>query len=280
MGAMGNAVCKGALVAALLGLVTARAATPFDTPGPFVQYSLDNTLAGSVTVFGSQAVDVNGASGAAGSAHVVGRGDVGVAKIGLEGSGTFNATAWAGWNDSITVNAGAALAGTSGRLTFALDYSWTAQVNGTSSATAAFVDVNLIGAPRNQYAVVNEDIVQSCSRAGQCGDLWAFAQNAPEPSFANGVATFSFNVVFGQAYTLVIGMNAAVAGQGSIGVDATHSLYWGGVTAVTNASGQAVPFQITATSGANYAAPIPEAPTWALWGAGLLLMLGRAARRR
>jgi hypothetical protein len=250
-------------------------ATPFNTPGPFVQYNLDLSAgnAGQTTAFTNQWVNVSGPSGASGTVTVAGLGSTGVAKIGLSGSGSdFNAFAWSGWNDTITVTSASAAAGTAGKLQVQVGYDWSASYSGTGTADA-YVDMNLIKTgTKSQYTNVTEGITQSCTKAGGCGGgTSVFATNGALASFANGVATFTFNIVFGDTYSMVVGMNADVQGSGAMSIDATHSATWGGVAAVT-ANGLSVAYQVSSGSGFDYSQPaavVPEPPALALALAGL-----------
>ena len=78
-----------------------------------------------------------------------------------------------------------------------------------------------------------------------------------------------------------------VDGQNTWMADAAHSLYWGGISSVTDANGNAVDFTLASASGTNYlqsfvpvvvTAPVPEPETYALLLAGLGV-LGLVRRR-
>jgi hypothetical protein len=259
----------------------ALAATPFDTPGPFVEYAFDsgayNTNRHFVT--GNAWVNDAGVSPPAGQVAITARGDTGVAKIGWSGTGSFSAGGWSGWNDTITIMPAAGVTAAQGTLTFQLHYDWNAQISGAGTATA-FVDVNLISGPTSQYALVEEDITHSCSQAGQCGNMWAFGQGTTTPTFADGVASFSFTVTFGQPLQLVIGMNLGIQGENATVIaDATHSLYWGGIRSVT-VGAQQVAYQATSVSGMDYnVSAVPEVSAASLLLIGLLALAGYSGYR-
>jgi hypothetical protein len=269
--------CALQLLLPLAASAACHAASPYDTPGPFVDYSLDGTTRHFVP--GNSWVQTSGPSSPTGQISVQGAGDYGIAKIGMAGSGTFNGYAWSGWSDTITVQAAPGVNATQGTLTFNLQYAWNAQVSGQLTNTAAFADVNLIGGPVNQYALVSEEILQSCTQAGQCGGLWTFGQHTSDPIAHDGAASFSFTVNFGQPYVIAVGMNVQMTGQDATAIiDATHSVHWGGITSVSVDS-QAIGYQVTSSSGMNYVAAVPETATPVLMLVGLLALAGYSARR-
>lgn len=267
-------------------------ATPFDTQGPFVQYSLDAANSSAfVNVHDGQWVTASGPTvlnGQVGTTTITALGDVGVGKFSVLASGAgYNAGGWSGWHDRITITpTDSALLGQTAVVSFSMGVDWSAVIQGNPVAGPdnptvgqAYVDVNFTrtGTP-GQYANVYEDIDHSCSRPGECGSLSVFGQRTPQlPTYANGVATFYFNAILGGTYEVIFGMNAVVSGYGgSAFVDATHSMSWGGIQSITLAA-QPLAATVTSGSGLNLLSPVPEAPTTALWalGAWVLFLSGR-----
>lgn len=116
------------------------------------------------------------------------------------------------------------------------------------------------------------------------------------PRVSAGLQELSISFVFGEAIHLDMSLRAAVlggvytgdntssfSGSGAMATDATHSMYWDGITSVQDADGQVVgAFTALNAAGIDYArslAVVPEPGTWALMLGGLALV-GVVARRR
>ncbi len=264
----------------LLCCAVALAADPFDTVGPFVQYGAPGQPL--QTVFGDEWVTAE-ISNANGSAGIVGRGDIGVAKIGLTSSGVFDSFAWAGWNDGITLMpADPGLVGQAVQVEFNVGLDWSANLSGAATGQA-FVDINLVSDSGTgwSYSWLWEDITRSCGSTGSCGDMGSESIDGLAPSFANGVATFYFQLNLSEPYTIVVGMIAsAISDGGSISIDATNSATWAGIGNVS-LGGEPLSYAVTSTTGFDYAqpSPVPELPASALLLAGLLTLAMRRARQ-
>lgn len=274
-------ILKIALALVIAGAGAAHAQTPFNTVGPFVQYNLSGgPLSEATAVLGGDWVHANGSAGPAGTATVDGLGAVGSGAIGLSATGRFDGSwAWAGWNDTIYAAAGGAPRDLM-QVVFWLQYDWSATLVGDGSAYA-YIDVGMrrqIGSGSSwQYAAVREDISRSCSHAGECGEMSSSSSNGGYAgSFGDGWATFMFEIETMVPYTMVVGINAGVTGTDATVSVGAPVLRWGGMYAA-NGSSQ---FRIDSASGFDYRspAPIPEAPTLALWTLGLAVLA--LARRR
>ena len=116
------------------------------------------------------------------------------------------------------------------------------------------------------------------------------------PRVSAGLQELSINFVFGEPIHLDMSLRAAVlggvytgdnatsfSGSGVMATDATHSMYWDGITSLQDADGHAiVAFTALNAVGIDYArslAVVPEPGAWALMLGGLALM-GVIARRR
>ena len=239
---------------------------------------------------------------AGGTISFAGLANIGSAKVLTAGLGVgYQGGGWAGWNDSMTFTGGPA--GEKGLVTFNLDYDWrlSQKVNATMDGTSvglsnAYIDINLIpivtGGDGFQYASVGQTAQGVCvGNQGQCdiapGAIETYYQGgtAPNPVAANGHATFSFVVTFGKEYQVTVGINADVGGmQATSMVDATHSLYWGGIASVLDSRGVAVAETVMSASGFDYgtsfANQVPEPQTWVLMVAGLAVVGALGAQRR
>lgn len=117
------------------------------------------------------------------------------------------------------------------------------------------------------------------------------------PRVSAGLQELSIDFVFGEAIHLDMSLRAAVlggvytgdntgsfSGSGAMTTDATHSMYWDGITSVRDADGRIVgAFTALNAVGIDYArslAVVPEPGTWALMLGGLALMGAVALRRR
>lgn len=100
-------------------------------------------------------------------------------------------------------------------------------------------------------------------------------------------------IVFGRPTSLNVSLNtstlAAFFSSGSNWTaDAAHSLYWGGITRVTDAAGNVLDFEISSASGTNYrhsmapvpTVPVPEPETFMLVASGLAAIAMRRRYRR
>lgn len=298
---------RAALAAQMLTLaVAAQAAGPFDTTGPFVWYTFSGYRSDAIYTNTTQWVSASGATqgvgwggdfptNLTGQASVAGQAGVGSARLSLTASGDgFQPLAYAGWTDQIIINA-PGQTGQHGTFSFQVRYDWSATATASPGGlvyAVPYVDANLTipNGPMfsSQYGSVYEDVVDDCS-AGACNhtDTWyAESIRQPKPSFGDGLATFTFNVVFGQTYNLTIGVNNSLQGvYGSGAIDATHTVLWNGMSAVTGSDGQALAdYAVTSTIGLDYKSAVtavPEPQTAALWAGGLLLLasLRRRARR-
>ncbi|HEU6455843.1 MAG TPA: hypothetical protein VN201_10280 [Roseateles sp.] len=296
---------RAALTAQVLSLAAMAHAGPFDTTGSFVYYTFSGYRSDAVYTNTSEWVSASGATqgvnwggdfptNVTGHAAVAGQAGVGSARLSLTASGDgFMPLAYAGWTDQIVIDA-PGQTGQHGTFSFQLRYDWTATATASPGGlvyAVPYVDANLTipNGPWNtsQYGSVYQDVTDDCS-AGACShtDTWfTESSSQPKPSFGDGLATFSFNVVFGQTYNLTIGVNASLQGvYGSGAIDATHTVLWNGMSAVTGSTGQALgDYAVTSAIGLDYRSPVtsvPEPQTAALWAGGFLLLLGLRRRAR
>ena len=112
-------------------------------------------------------------------------------------------------------------------------------------------------------------------------------------SWEGDVVTVRLPFTFGQSTGLNVSVSmVALAtyyeGPNTFTSDAAHSLYWGGISSVTDANGTAVDFSLTSESGTNYllsqvppfVGAVPEPSQYALMLGGLGLVVLAARRRR
>lgn len=100
------------------------------------------------------------------------------------------------------------------------------------------------------------------------------------------VFSVTLPVVFGKVTNLQVAFELSAMAeywqaQSTWTADASHSVYWGGITSVTDSSGQSLEFTISSASGTDWTknyAPVPEPTTWALILAGFAVVA--FARRR
>lgn len=284
------------------------------TVGTFVEYSLNWT--GRTTVDNPSGwINAEGLSSfrvrqnrvwteiaSGGTISFAGLAAIGSAKVSTAGQGAgYEGGGWAGWHDTMTFTGGPA--GTKGLVTFDLDYDWRlglavgATPDGFSrGSSSAFIDINVIpiirGGEANQYALVEQradgtcvGLVGPCDIAPSAIDTFYLGGTAPSPTASDGHAKFSFLVTFGKEYQVTVGINAFAGGiQASSVIDATHSLYWGGIASVLDGSGAAVAETVLSSSGFDYgssfAQQVPEPQTWLLMLFGLGLVGGLGALRR
>ncbi len=210
-------------------------------------------------------------------------------------NGSSSARGRASWNDSLMIGVGGGLTGHSGYITAELNLSgiWGGNVpvnlDPYVEGATATIGVNLWGTGMTQY----------CGFYSYCVTRQFVTQGLPHDrgGALPPVITVNIPVLFGSptelGYTLEVTadtnvVSRVVAGHVTQGawaesiVDYSHTLSWGGITGVFDASGNAVSnFTVTSASGFEYAAvaPVPEPETYAMLLAGLGL-LGFAARRR
>lgn len=99
------------------------------------------------------------------------------------------------------------------------------------------------------------------------------------------VFSVTLPVVFGQVTDLQVAFDLSALAeywgqaQSTWTADASHSVYWGGITSVTDSSGQSLEFTLSSTSGTDYQhsfAPVPEPSTYLLMAIGIAVVLRRS----
>jgi hypothetical protein len=205
----------------------------------------------------------------------------------FEGNNQLGAGVWAtgGWVDTLTVNAvNPALQGQQAILSFSL------RVKG-----------NLVGQPAGNsgvgvhlYPYINDSFIGVPEALYQGQDFRVAGQGQsgfPYNANVDSVATFRALITLGTPFELGI-FGRVTAGVASVGpnwtsaatADFDDTITWEGVQGVT-VLGNSVPVTLSALSGTpwmgSYAAPVPEASTWAMSLAGALALLAfrRPSRR-
>lgn len=227
-------------------------------------------------------------------------------------AGTATAEATARWADLVTIS-DPALAGQRGTAT-----AWI-QLSGSVSALASayanlrspdggFLVLDSNGSARvqvggNGLVWTSQSWDDDCAARGWAGWLACARAVGYDPSgqgnYHAGSVTplpvqldFIFGTPFALGYSLVAASSGyamtgyykmAGAGEGTGVADMSHTLLWGGISGVFSSTGAPVTaYTLSADSGFDYrvAAAVPDAPTWALWLAGLLVLARQAGQRR
>lgn len=132
----------------------------------------------------------------------------------------------------------------------------------------------------------------SSTRLGYDGSVTTTSHwNVSDIGQVYGVYSFSAAVLVGSAINMDLYLEmssrlntAGVATHGSLSADAP-TIYWGGISQVTDWFGNRLDYSVSSTSGFNYAlsaapSPAPEPATWAMLTLGVLLLLLRQRRSR
>ena len=198
----------------------------------------------------------------------------------------------ASFADSIVFSS-AGLDGQAGFATIPVTYDWDLNSSGGYG--------NAIGSLRigigTAYAYVGESYLTRCSSPTACTsqDLFQRVYGSPESGTSYGytpesVVPMTIPIVFGRAYSLQVSLTADTGSSALINLggqaesDASHSYYWGGISAITDANGDAVSALVTSASGTNYlqaftpAVPEPANAALLLAGLGVLAALRRRSR--
>jgi hypothetical protein len=204
----------------------------------------------------------------------------------FRGNSQLGAGVWAtgGWVDTLTVDAvDPAMQGKQAILTFSLHVhgNLVGQPTGNSGVGIGlypYINDSFIGVPEALYAG------QEFKVAGQGQGGFPFSATV------DSVATFRALITLGTAFELGI-FGRAVAGAASVGpnwisaatADFDDTITWEGIQGVT-VLGNSVPVTVSSLSGTpwmgSYAAPVPEASSWALALAGGLTLLACGRRGR
>ena len=209
------------------------------------------------------------------------------------------------FTDGLTFS-NAALTGTVGFVAFQILYHWEPTISVSSSASVGNPAYEMLRASAaislsdyahsglNNSVSVSQNITTSC-RGTNCSTInngvglaksgnTTILESVPNQSFT---ARVSF--VFGQEWELGgILLSTTSSGTGSGGnvsgsMDASHSLYWAGISSVTDSAGNPVEFGLSSASGSNYlnsfVSSVPELPSGVLLSRGLAIM-GASARRK
>jgi hypothetical protein len=136
-------------------------------------------------------------------------------------------------------------------------------------------------------------LAQNKKYTRNCGNITGdFCEPADQNEPFGGLASLTIPIVFGQSAKLQIDLGVLVRAQayygGTTAIAKTDSLvWWGGITQVTDSTGQAIDYTVTSLSGFDYrqgiptpAAAVPEPASWALLAAGLAVAGGVARRRQ
>lgn len=294
------------LIAAVTTLFVASLAAA-NTPATFVNNSvgLRNNLPMAINPQGfvrAESETSLGYNGKTGHVSVGGLSEYGVAKAYATGSREgFYGLSQAGWYDWLKIDGGA-LNGQTGHISFAIGYDWRLEYNELAPIDLrGQVSVNL----GNNLATVWQSPTVECAAGAGCTtynadrlfthasgvNASALTVGAATREGAHGVAYFELPFVFGVATPLTVSISASVGshiGSSDLSVSrgsvfADHSLNWGGVVSVKDASGNAVPYKAASTSAFDYTQPftsaVPEPGAAGLMGVGLLLLAVRRVRK-
>ena len=203
------------------------------------------------------------------------------------------ATVNAYFNDSIVFSSDG-LNGQAGFATIPIGYNWALNTAGASGNVVADLNIRLGG---TVIAYVGESLRLQCSTPTNCQTTRSFQRvyNIPGSGIFYGdtpasVVPITVPIVFGQTYALQVrlGSSAASGSLADLGgegeSDASHSYYWGGISAITDASGRAVAATLSSVSGTDYlnafAPAVPEPAGAALLMVGLGVVAALRRRRQ
>lgn len=195
------------------------------------------------------------------------------------------------FRDSVNI-ANPVLTGQIGYALINVDYSWSLLANAEPRGAGGHAQAAIT----LQFAGLGAAVSESHSSVlGQNSQTYSGLQIGPSTTVQLDIARERFAVwipfYFGFDQPLSMELSAvASAGSNSVGgghgsFDASHSAYWGGLSAVTDAGGNAVEFTLESASGTDYSksfspiTAVPEPTTYALTlvGCGLILFTRRRA---